>query len=265
MSEQARFNFHDERYTAVGELVIKAALDARARLGAIEAELFNSEISGHANQQELEERKAHMEQDAAKLGAIAVQIDPNYVSANGASANGEGMGMSRQESPAGERVERLLFRNQEQKAKFHERTSRFVHVMVGRGNIIDQEEKTSAGIILKEAMGMDNITWNNFATRLQAIGILVYEREQPYSNKIARAYMNRERVEELIRVGDLPEGLAEELAKLDEIDEPQQPKIEEPETTYTLPADLQRRMRNELSSIRTRRTGAHVHQRVQGA
>lgn len=265
MQEKARYTFNDERYAAVGDLVVRAALDAQARLGVLETDILNSKIHGHATIKDLEARKTLLEEDASRLGSMAVQIDPNW-----AAAHSENNGSpSSAETPGSRKpIERINFVSEEQKATFHERTSKFVHTMVAHGNLIEKTNNISAGTLLKEAMGIDQVTWNNFSNRLRGLGILAYERKHPHSKKIDKAYMNRERVEELIELGDLPAELADVLSKLDETEEPEQRDVVQDtieaakQAAETMPESMQKRMQDGLSSIRTRHTGAHVHQRA---
>lgn len=275
MSEQAKSTFHDERYAAVGDLVVRAALDAKAKLGALELDIYNSEIGGRADIKRLEERKILLEQDAAKLGAMAVQVDPKWAGDDNEEAatdsgtrilplpsqNGkkeaavlplpEQNGNGSEPHPAYS-IERLVFRKEENKAEFEERTAKFVRTMVARDNLIEQTDEASAGAILRDAMGLEQRVWSSYSTRLLRTGILIYERQPFAVKKVAKAYMNRERIEELINLGDLPADLSEELKKLDE-----------PESNFNNSSEITRRLRGGLSSIHTRHTGAHTHGRVQ--
>lgn len=276
--------FNDERYAAVGDLVIRAALDARAKLEAVELELFNSDINGRATAKELEERKALLENDATKLGRMAMYVDRNW-----ASGNDRDKTQTQAETPIipqtdensngntsanGYSITRLSFRSEETREVFYERTSRLVIFMAEQGNDVTQEDGISAGKILRSAMGMELDDWGSYSTRLQKVGILVCKKLTPASKRVTGVRLDQERIKELIELGDLPADLAEKVEKLDESTEPTRlelvriPKIEEKgevleEPQNDLPPDLQRRMRNGLSSIRTRHTGAHTHGRAQ--
>jgi hypothetical protein len=195
---------------------------------------------------------------------MAVKFNPEYV-----------LGGEKDESPSPDNtngnVERIRHNGIKNKVVFEQRASAFVHFMAEQGGTVEQKGGVSAGKLVGEGLEMDSATWGNFSGRLRDLGILEYERERPYSKKISRASMNKERVAELIEAGDLPQELTEALEGMDA---PTGENVEVPdvdvgdydslteEYSTLVKADINKRLRDDLSSIHTRNTGASLHQRA---
>lgn len=289
MTEKDPFTFHDERFAAVGDLVVRAAGQAQAELEAIDSELLASTLSGHATMKGLEERKALAESDAAALGAMAAQIDPAYVfdrRKNGARpARPLGSGV-KQASPAenavsngsddtDQQAEGIRHRNSRTKEVFEERASRYIRFMVSQGAVVEQNDGASVSEIFSDGVSISRNNWGSLSFKLREVGILTYEKD-PATKKIVKASMDRERAATLIEAGDLPQDLAEELEKLDdytkpeadpetdlEVDNADEVGDEEddgPEPQRSIIVDKQ--MRDTLRGIHTRHTGADRHRRA---
>lgn len=281
-SSQTRNELIAEKYAAVGDLVIQAAQDAQAKLEVMETELFNSVVGGRATQKEIQERMAETEHDMRILGAMAAHVDPAYKSMSPYAASEPITPPVRQISPnnsdkpetkAKEETKRLVFRDEERRAEFNANTIKLVKVMASRGNSIGREGNASAGITLRGYMGVDDgEAWGNYASRLKKEGILYFERKEGGARWPTRAYIDCERVRELIQIGDLPADLTDELDKLNGYESPQEDDEVEHEISNEsdngkpLPGGITTDgFQSGLRSIHTRGSGAAVHARAKGA
>lgn len=283
MAEQDPFIFNDERYAAVGDLVIRAAGQARAELEAVERELFASTVAGHATMKALEERKALAESDAAALGAMAAHIDPAYAPP-AEKQNGTVIRTLRAGSRIDSRAEasvpgdsndaggekRTGRRAAQAQEKFEERASRYVRFMVSQGAVIEEQGGVSPRQVIRAGLDMSNSNWGNFSGSLVKKGLLTYHRD-PLTKDIIKASMERERIAGLIESGDLPPDLEEELAKLDDHTEPEdEPEIDDPNSiddrfkdgSVTQIPIIDKRMRDHLSQTHTRYSGAARHRQA---
>lgn len=204
-----------ERYAELKEHILSSSAEAATHLECINEKAATIEKVGQIGVEgavSLEER-LRIQRDAAILGSLALQVDPELQHEGtrgiiGALSLNEPQIESQETflpSHNGASPERRRRGGMAEKTK--RRAGEAVKALINNGGAVEGYGKVSAATVLIEKIGLTPNVWVSLKKNLSNMELITMEKTIPTAKKISKISLNTQRALELVEAGELPSEL----------------------------------------------------------